>query len=218
MKDYTKIIQDFKDNNQINKQYGKQIYYPEKNNEAINTLLRVTQEWFSNQKYIQWIVIVPNKKIKYRIYEFIFTKILILATIIFVIIWVMFYRINNNLSNNWFIYLVVFLIIVFRLKDFFIIDKYSSIEVRIYRDRKSGWTNRYNQNEYEHKYGEHLVLKPFRLPENDNGTFQKMRDKLQEAITNETGFIFEEKSETFLESLQSTKKSWQDFWHNLRRK
>ena len=56
------------------------------------------------------------------------------------------------------------------------------------------------------------------MPENDNGTFQKMRDKLQEAITNETGFIFEEKSETFLESLQSTKKSWQDFWHNLRRK
>ena len=68
----------------------------------------------------------------------------------------------------------------------------NAITVKIDRNKKLAVITRQQQSK-KVKYGSQGVLPSFRLPENDMGNkYANMRQQLQQQITAETGFLFEE--------------------------
>lgn len=63
----------------------------------------------------------------------------------------------------------------------------------INRKKKKLYWGTYGMERYrECRYGEPIQLPTFRLPDNDTGQYEKMREDLQRKITTETGWLFSE--------------------------
>ena len=68
---------------------------------------------------------------------------------------------------------------------------HNAITVKIDRNKKLATITRQQQNK-KVKYGQQGVLPAFRLPENNHSQYAEKRSTLQQQITAETGFLFEE--------------------------
>lgn len=157
--------------------------FPEKSDLAIKTLERVSQEWFANQRIIKWKVFEPNIKYDYYIYPFMYVLILSFIGIMLPV------TISEKLVHwVYFSTLIVILVVIY-----FILYKklqYSKATIKINRHRCKGIFIANNGEKRKIKYEKTVTLPAFRLPENDTGTYRKMRRQLQKAITAETGWFF----------------------------
>ena len=160
--------------------------FPEKSDLAIKTLERVSQEWFANQKVIKWEVIEPNIKSIFHNYVFPFLLISIFAALIFSFLlerW-------SEKGFSWIEFLIFIIAFIVSYIICFIKFKYLKTTIKIDRKKQKGVFIGYSNDKQSIQYGKTVTLPAFRLPENDTGTYRKMRRQLQKAITAETGWFF----------------------------
>ena len=170
--------------------------FKEDNDKASKTLKRVSQEWFSGKQKIKWYIAKPEPK-KFHIYE---PLEVVPFTMLALYIWDM-----ENLNI-----LVLLMILIVSVVIFIFIYKYqqySIVKIKIDRTKRKGFTHEYRYAKMQFiKYGQNVSLEPFRIPENNKETYKKMSIELQKAITQETGWHFDNEFEymgnkNFLQSM-----------------
>ncbi|MBR6027292.1 MAG: hypothetical protein IK065_06850 [Neisseriaceae bacterium] len=177
--------------------------FPEKNDLAIKTLERVSHEWFANQQIIKWEVIEPNIKSLFHNYVFPFLLISIFAAFILSFLlerW-------GEKGFSWIEFLIFITAFIVSYIICFIKFKYSKATIKINRKKQKGVVVGYRNDKQNIQYNKTVTLPAFRLPENDTGTYRKMRRQLQKAITTETGWIFNNQSEDALDDLKELLKT-----------
>ena len=180
--------------------------FKENNDKASKTLTRVSQEWFSGKQKIKWYIAKPEPKM-FHIYE---PLKVIPFTIVAFYIWY-----DQNLSI-----LILLMILIISIIVFIAIYKYqqySIVKIKIDRTKRKGFIHeaRYAKMQFI-KYGQNVSLEPFRIPENNKETYKKMSIELQKAITQETGWHFDNEFEymdnkKFLQSMGL----WKSEYDNL---
>lgn len=176
-------------------------FFKEKSDEAIKTLNRVSQEWFSGKQKIQWRVMTPNSKNRQYLTP---VGITIFFMIFAFTIWL-----DYDLGMLYFLFILIFAIILFIIlwKN----EQYSKTKVTIYRNKRKGIFIENNRSK-RIKYGKDFTLKAFRLSENSSQLLKKTRIQLQKAITAETGWNFDNHWEYMTEQEKRAFMHSSGFW------
>ena len=169
------------------KKMAESEYFPEKSDLAIKTLERVSQEWFANQQTIKWKVIEPS--IKSIFHNYVFPLLLISIFAAFILSF-LFERWSEK-GFSWIEFLIFIIAFIVSYIIYFIKFKYSKTTIKINRKKQKGVVVGYRDDKQNIQYNKTVTLPAFRLPENDTGTYRKMRRQLQKAITAETGWLFD---------------------------
>ena len=154
---------------------------------SIKTLERVSQEWFANQQTIKWNVIEPS--IKSIFHNYVFPLLLISIFAAFILSF-LFERWSEK-GFSWIEFLIFIIAFIVSYIICFIKFKYSKTTIKINRKKQKGVVVGYRDDKQNIQYNKTVTLPAFRLPENDTGTYRKMRRQLQKAITAETGWLFD---------------------------
>lgn len=170
----------------MNNQYSQYLpeKFPEKNKEAIETLERVSREWFSGQEVIKWKVIEPNTKFYVHATSWILG--LTFGVIGSLSLWYGYCE-KGFIEPSILIVWILLMFIVLFLRKFL---RYETMPFIVNRKKHKVYfyTGRSRSSE---KYGRPFAFPAFRLPENDtDGTYAQMRKELQRAIHTETGWVF----------------------------
>ena len=165
----------------MNNQYSPK-RFPEKNQEAMATLERVSREWFANQEVVKWKVFEPMTKRSVCIWAFICAFGITLPW--YDLIFNLFFQ---KKLNEIIIFLIIILLLLYIFWKGF---QYNIESIKINRKKRKGIRTLGGGFMFM-KYGGDYMLNTFRLPENDtDGAYAQMREKLQQAITAETGWTF----------------------------
>ena len=188
MKDFTQI------GNQQNENFA--------DSEAQKTLDTVFNEWQSGKQVVEWTVIPPINPAQQERTIRIF-KYGAYSSDILIVVVALFLYFNNTLGLDKTMALILLgcMILVAAVSFFISVplivknmrkNLQNAITVKIDRSKKLAHLTRQQQSK-KVKYGSQGVLPAFRLPENDMGSkYANMRQQLQQQITAETGFLFEE--------------------------
>ena len=169
-------------------------------NEAQKTLDTVFNEWQSGKQVVEWTVLQAisaqqqasrMKILKIGLYS---SAVLLVVGMLLAI------KFGNMDKQTTMLFLLA--IGAFLISDIFVAiprvlkevakKQHNAITVKIDRNKKLAVITRQQQSQ-KVKYGSQGVLPAFRLPENDMGSkYATMRGQLQQQITAETGFLFEE--------------------------
>lgn len=171
-------------------------------NEAQKTLDTVFNEWQSGKQVVEWTVIPPvnaqeqERKINMMKYSIYSTDALIVIVALF-----LYFNNSLGLDKTTALILLAGMILVAVVSVFISTplllknmrkNLHNAITVKIDRNKKLAVITRQQQSK-KVKYGSQGVLPSFRLPENDMGNkYANMRQQLQQQITAETSFLFEE--------------------------
>ncbi|MBR5940521.1 MAG: hypothetical protein IKZ88_04620 [Neisseriaceae bacterium] len=169
-------------------------------NEAQKTLDTVFNEWQSGKQVVEWQVIPPSDPKELALREKIVKLNMYSSPILLVIggiMVVMFAGLDKTLSA-----IVFGICVLLAVCEFIFLmpwalkmarqNVHNATTVKIDRNKKLAVITRQQQRK-KVKYGSQGVLPAFRLPENDMGSkYATMRGQLQQQITAETGFLFEE--------------------------
>lgn len=191
-------------------------------NEAQKTLDTVFNEWQSGKQVVEWTVIPPvnaqeqERKINMMKYSIYSTDALIVIVALF-----LYFNNSLGLDKTTALILLAGMILVAVVSVFISTplllknmrkNLHNAITVKIDRNKKLAVITRQQQSK-KVKYGSQGVLPSFRLPENDMGNkYANMRQQLQQQITAETSFLFEEVPWLFLSLGQGIRVK--RFWHN----
>ena len=169
-------------------------------NEAQKTLDTVFNEWQSGKQIVEWRVIPPadpqelanrEKMLKMSMFS---SPMLLVGGCVLAAIFadlgttmsIILIAIGIGLAVCEFMFLFPYMIKTVRK------NLMNAITVKIDRNKKLAVITRQQQSQ-KVKYGSQGVLPVFCLPENDMGSkYATMRGQLQQQITAETGFLFEE--------------------------
>ena len=170
------------------------------NIEAAKTLDTVFNEWQSGKQVVEWTVIPPadpqelanrEKMLKMSMFS---SPILLVGGCVLAAVFadlgttmsIILIAIGIGLAVCEFMFLFPYMIKMARK------NLMNAITVKIDRNKKLAHLTRHQQSK-KVKYGSQGVLPSFRLPENDIGNkYANIRQQLQQQITAETGFLFEE--------------------------
>ncbi|MBO7081774.1 MAG: hypothetical protein J6V99_07055 [Neisseriaceae bacterium] len=167
--------------------------------EAVNTLDTVFNQWQSGQQVIEWKVIPiaspdevarREKMLKLTMYS---GSLMILVVALLSVITM---NLGTTLSIIFLGICVAFAIgeSLFLLPLLLKAARKNLINARIVkinRNKKIA-TITHQQQTKKMKYGSQGVIPAFRLPENNRSQYEQKRASLQQQITAETGFVFEE--------------------------
>ena len=168
-------------------------------NEAQKTLDTVFNEWQSGKQVVEWTVIPPadpqelanrEKMLKMSMFS---SPILLVGGCVLAAVFadlgttlsIILIAIGIGLAVCEFMFLFPYMIKMARK------NLMNAITVKIDRNKKLATITRQQQNK-KVKYGQQGVLPAFRLPENNRSQYAEKRSTLQQQITAETGFLFEE--------------------------
>ena len=150
-----------------------------------NELKRIHRDWQNGEEIIQWTVIVSYGKV----FQYI-CKILLCCLFFSLAYYVIqnFDKINKVISILLLFFIFNLFIIIFDTVSNYYIEK-----VKI--NRKKQWIYisgiaAFGAAYYSKPFHATGRFAPFRLPENDTGEYAQLREKLQSAITRETGIAF----------------------------
>ncbi|MBP5789579.1 MAG: hypothetical protein J6W29_05030 [Neisseriaceae bacterium] len=168
-------------------------------NEAQKTVDTVFNDWQSGKQVVEWTVLqavsaqqqaLRVKMLKIGLYS---GAVLVVVGALLAI------KFGNMDKQTTILFLVA--IGAFLISDiFFAIPRvlkevaknmHNAITVKIDRNKKLAVITRQQQSK-KVKYGSQGVLPAFRLPENNRSQYAEKRSTLQQQITAETGFLFEE--------------------------
>ena len=168
---------------------------PEDSQYAIKTLNKVSQEWDSGKTMIKYAVKIPKDKKQYKksfligcVYLLVFVATALFAQV----------SSGHKIDMGYMIFVSLFMIFLYFVLIKPEISKYTKYTVIIHRKKKyiSSQTMAQGKNEAgryrKGKFGENFDLYAFRLPENDTGEYERLRQTLQAKITAETGCAFNE--------------------------
>ncbi|MBR1375574.1 MAG: hypothetical protein IJ566_05785 [Cardiobacteriaceae bacterium] len=148
--------------------------YKEKNKLAIKTLETVYQQWFDNVPIIKYKIVIPAKiDAAHNLVP------VLVACCVVMTVW------GSNKILSLLLGIAAYLYFKHEIK-------YDQVvKIRINRYTGQGVVkNKKNGEERKMKYKAYCQLDAFRLPEDDDGTYRDMREKLQSAISSETGWKF----------------------------
>ena len=169
-------------------------------NGAQKTLDTVFNEWQSGKQVVEWTVIPPadpqelanrEKMLKMSMFS---SPILLVCGCVLAAVFadlgttlsIILIAIGIGLAVCEFMFLFPYMIKMARK------NLMNAVTIKIDRNKKLATITRQQQNK-KVKYGQQGVLPAFRLPENDIGNkYANIRQQLQQQITAETGFLFEE--------------------------
>ncbi|MBQ9725240.1 MAG: hypothetical protein IJV56_07885 [Neisseriaceae bacterium] len=170
------------------------------NTEAAKTLDTVFNEWQSGKQVVEWTVLqavspqeLANrmKMLKMGLYS---SPVLVVIATFFMLKFVLDFDKQTSMifiaAMALFIIIDVFLAIPLTLKAA-TKNLHNPITVKIDRNKKLAVITHQQQSK-KVKYGSQGVLPAFRLPENNRSQYAEKRSTLQQQITAETGFLFEE--------------------------
>ena len=185
MKDFTKI-----DKQPINDFH---------NEAAAETLDTVANEWQSGKQEIEWQVIAPanpqelakrERILKFNAYSGAFGVLLgalfvVLFTDLSGTLSIIFIAVCILIAVSEYVFLLPFLI---KLAQKNILN---ATTVKINRSKKIAIITRHSRSQ-KMPYGTQGTIPTFRLPENNRQQYADKRNTLQQQITTETGFLFQE--------------------------
>lgn len=169
-------------------------------NEAQKTLDTVFGEWQSGKQVVEWTIIPPADSQELENREKML-KLSMYSSPVYLLLGFILAAIFADLDRNLSILLVVLGVVLAVCEFVFLVpwvlkmsrkNLHNAITVKIDRNKKLAVITRQQQSK-KVKYGSQGVLPAFRLPENDIGNkYANMQQQLQQQITAETGFLFEE--------------------------
>ncbi|MBP3220710.1 MAG: hypothetical protein J6M43_01570 [Neisseriaceae bacterium] len=170
-------------------------------NEAQKTLDTVINDWQSGKQVVEWTVIPPvnaqeqERKINIMKYSIYSTDALIVIVALF-----LYFNNSLGLDKTTALVLLAGMILVAVVSVFVSTplllknmrkNLHNAITIKIDRNKKLAMITR-SQQQKKVKYGQQGVLPSFRLPETNRSQYAEKRSTLQQQITAETGFLFEE--------------------------
>ena len=169
------------------------------NIEAAKTLDKVFDDWQSGKQVIEWQVIPPADPQELANREKML-KMSMLSSPILLVGGCVLAAVFADLGTTMSIILIAIGIVLAVCELMFLFpymikmarkNLINAITVKIDRNKKLATITRQQQNK-KVKYGQQGVLPAFRLPENNRSQYAEKRSALQQRITAETGFLFEE--------------------------
>lgn len=168
-------------------------------NEAQKTLDTVFNDWQSGKQVVEWTVIPPADPQELAKRERMLKFSMNSGAISMIVAAILVVTVGGLEPPVSFYFLIA--IIIGAICEIFFFTPYAvkmlqknpanAITVKIDRNKKLAVITRQQHNQ-KIKYGSQSTIPAFRLPENNRSQYAEKRSTLQQQITAETGFLFEE--------------------------